>query len=189
MDSRLVMLHGWGANGHDLQPLGKQLALQHPKGLDVVCLEAPEAHPQPGGRQWYGLFPPQWDAIPGAVEQLRARLLELSSDSIPLERTVLFGFSQGGAMALDCGCTLPLAGLISCSGYAHPDWDPSSQHPQALLMHGRQDQVVPFAQMETIRSKLNPGTCEALAFDDGHTIPDGMMRPIGQFLSTVLSTD
>jgi hypothetical protein len=34
---------------------------------------------------------------------------------------VLFGFSQGGAMALDSGCALPIAGLISCSGYPHPN--------------------------------------------------------------------
>ena len=84
---------------------------------DVVCLEAPEPHPQPGGRQWYGLFPSDWEAVPNAVQRLTARLLELSNDDIPLARTVLFGFSQGGAMALSCGCSLPLAAVISCSGY------------------------------------------------------------------------
>ncbi|HCO75991.1 MAG TPA: esterase, partial [Synechococcus sp. UBA8071] len=53
MDGRLVLLHGWGANGEDLKPLGDRLARECSKTLDVVCLEAPELHPdQPGGRQW-----------------------------------------------------------------------------------------------------------------------------------------
>lgn len=50
---RLVLLHGWGANGQDLLPLGIHLM----EGLgDVVALEAPEHHPHVhGGRQWYPL--------------------------------------------------------------------------------------------------------------------------------------
>ncbi|HAA33061.1 MAG TPA: serine esterase, partial [Cyanobacteria bacterium UBA8553] len=36
---------------------------------------------------------------------------------IPLESTILSGFSQGAAMALDVGLMLPLAGLVSLSGY------------------------------------------------------------------------
>ena len=135
MPQRLVLLHGWGATAADLQPLGEQLAAQHPEPLDIVCLEAPEPHPQPGGRQWYGLFPSDWDAVPNAVQQLTTRLLGLSRDGIPLERTVLFGFSQGGAMALSCGCSLPLAGVISCSGYPHPDWQPPLDHLECTGRH------------------------------------------------------
>ena len=137
MDGRLVLLHGWGANGEDLKPLGDRLARECSKTLDVVCLEAPEPHPdQPGGRQWYGLFPAQWDAVPAAVEHLKAQLQTPSTSGLGLERTVVFGFSQGGAMALDGGCALPIAGLISCSGYPHPNWAPPQQHPPVLLMHG-----------------------------------------------------
>lgn len=96
MDGRLVLLHGWGANGEDLKPLGDRLARECSKTLDVVCLEAPELHPdQPGGRQWYGLFPAQWDAVPAAVVRLKAQLQSLSSSGLGLEQTVVFGFSQG----------------------------------------------------------------------------------------------
>ena len=86
MDGRLVLLHGWGANGEDLKPLGDRLARECSKTLDVVCLEAPELHPdQPGGRQWYGLFPAQWDAVPAAVERLKAQLHCLNSPGLGLE--------------------------------------------------------------------------------------------------------
>ena len=39
MDGRLVLLHGWGANGEDLKPLGDRLARECSKTLDVVYLE------------------------------------------------------------------------------------------------------------------------------------------------------
>ena len=187
MDGRLVLLHGWGANGDDLKPLGDRLAGESSKTLDVVCLEAPEPHPeQPGGRQWYGLFPAQWSAVPAAVDRLKAQLQTLSRAGLGLERTVVFGFSQGGAMALDCGCSLPIAGVISCSGYAHPDWTPPKQHPPVLLLHGSEDPVVPFQAMEAIGSQLQPERCQTLAFNNGHTIPDETVQPILIFIERVL---
>ena len=71
MTDRLVLLHGWGATQDDLTPLGQHLADGHGRDLDVISLEAPEQHPQGTGRQWYGLFPPDWTAIPQAVSALR----------------------------------------------------------------------------------------------------------------------
>ncbi len=187
MDGRLVLLHGWGANGEDLKPLGDRLARETSKKLDVMCLEAPELHPdQPGGRQWYGLFPAQWNAVPKAVEQLKTQLQDLSRSGIGMEQTVIFGFSQGGAMALDCGCALPVAGVISCSGYAHPNWAPPEEHPPVLLMHGSDDSVVPFQAMQAISSQLQPERYQTLPFKNGHTIPDEMVQPILLFIKRVL---
>ena len=189
MDGRLVLLHGWGANGDDLKPLGDRLASETSKELDVVCLEAPELHPdQPGGRQWYGLFPAQWSAVPEAVDLLKAQLQDLSRPGLGLEQTVVFGFSQGGAMALDCSCSLPVAGVISCSGYPHPNWAPPEQHPPVLLMHGSEDPVVPFQAMQAIGSQLQSDRCQTLPFKNGHTIPDEMVQPIVLFIERVLKS-
>ena len=187
MDGRLVLLHGWGANGDDLKPLGDQLARQSSKTLDVVCLEAPELHPdQPGGRQWYGLFPAQWNAVPEAVDLLKAQLQDQCGSGVGMKQTVVFGFSQGGAMALDCGCSLPIAGVISCSGYPHPNWAPPAQHPPVLLMHGDEDSVVPFQAMQAIASQLQSDRCQTLPFKNGHTIPEEMVQPILMFIERVL---
>ena len=188
MAQRLVLLHGWGATAADLQTLGEQLAANHPDELDVVCFEAPEPHPQSGGRQWYALFPSDWDAVPNAVEQLTARLLDLSRDGIPLERTVLFGFSQGGAMALSCGCSLPLAGVISCSGYPHPDWQPPLDHPPVLAMHGSEDEIVPPTALDSIKTRLNQDRCQSVLFKNGHTIPLEMMQPLQTTLQDMLKS-
>ena len=187
MAGRLVLLHGWGADAHDLHPLGAALQPPGENRFDLVSLDAPEPHPQGSGRQWYGLFPAQWDAVPAAVEQLKRRLLHLEGGESALKQTVLFGFSQGGAMALHAGCELPLAGVISCSGYPHPDWQPPSEHPSVLLLHGREDAVVPYEAMERIHGQLNHERCKTLSFQNGHTIPEEMMRPIQEFISAKLN--
>ena len=92
--ARLVLLHGWGADADDLLSLGEVLAQQTQIALEIVALPAPERHPQGVGRQWYGLFPANWDAVPAAITHLRARLLELAEGGIPLEDTVAVSYTH-----------------------------------------------------------------------------------------------
>lgn len=182
--ARLVLLHGWGADADDLQTLGEVLARHVTIPLDVVALPAPELHPQGIGRQWYGLFPADWDAVPAAQADLRSRLLTLSSEGIPLEATVVLGFSQGAAMALGTGCELPLAGVIACSGYPHPHWEAPTHRPPVLLIHGRNDEVVPFSAAEELNRRLHSGEAPLTLepFNGGHTIPEVVFPTITKAL-------
>ena len=69
--ARLVLLHGWGADAGDLMPLGQALAKAIATPLELVALPAPQLQTQGSGRQWYGLFPADWAAVPAAVEALK----------------------------------------------------------------------------------------------------------------------
>jgi phospholipase/carboxylesterase len=171
--ARLVLLHGWGADAGDLMPLGQSLAEAIATPLELVALQAPQLQTQGSGRQWYGLFPADWAAVPAAVEELKERINNLSSGEIPLEATVLLGFSQGGAMAIAAGCDLPLAGLIACSAYPHPNWQAPVIRPPVLLLHGRNDDVVPYSAAVALNNDLSQGdqTCDVFSFDNGHAIP------------------
>jgi len=171
--ARLVLLHGWGADAGDLLPLGQALAEAIATPLELVALQAPQLQTQGSGRQWYGLFPADWAAVPAAVEALKERINNLSSGEIPVEATVLLGFSQGGAMAVAAGCDLPLAGLIACSAYPHPNWQAPVIRPPVLLLHGRNDDVVPYSAAVALNNDLSQGdqTCDVFSFDNGHAIP------------------
>ena len=171
--ARLVLLHGWGADAGDLMPLGQSLAEAIATPLELVALQAPQLQTQGSGREWYGLFPADWAAVPAAVEALKERINNLSSGEIPLEATVLLGFSQGGAMAVAAGCDLPLAGLIACSAYPHPNWQAPVIRPPVLLLHGRNDDVVPYSAAVALNNDLSQGdqTCDVFSFDNGHAIP------------------
>lgn len=178
---RLVLLHGWGADADDLLDLGELLVSPQ---TSVVALRAPEPHPYGTGRQWYGLQPIDWDALPAARSSLQARLLALG-ESVPLERTVLLGFSQGAAMALDVGTTLPLAGIAACSGYPHQGWEPPSPCPPVLLTHGRQDPVVPFLASEELQQQLQASgqTARLLPFEGGHGIDESVLPELKGFIA------
>ena len=78
---RLVLLHGWGADADDLIPLGEELirGLAEIK-MELIALRAPEKHPDGFGRQWYGLFPPDWEAVPSSIKELKERIETLSSE-------------------------------------------------------------------------------------------------------------
>ena len=182
---RLVLLHGWGADADDLLDLG---ALLVGPEVSVVALRAPEAHPYGSGRQWYGLQPIDWSQLPAAREALQQRLTALAS-SVPLARTVLLGFSQGGAMALDVGSSLPLAGIVACSGYPHEGWEPSAGVAPVLLSHGREDPVVPFAASQAVLERLQAGgnRAELLAFAGGHSIDQTVLPAIGAFVRQQLA--
>ena len=182
---RLLLLHGWGADVNDLVPLGEELR-QGLSGinLELVALRAPEKHPEGSGRQWYGLFPPQWAQVPFAINDLQRRIKFFSRVSIPLEKTVILGFSQGGAMALAAGLDLPIAGVVACSAYPHPNWVPPKQSPPIFLTHGLNDEVVPYEASRKLIGALrdNELDVELDVFDGGHQIPLEMIPRIQSIL-------
>jgi phospholipase/carboxylesterase len=154
-------------------PLGEALAEAIATPLELVGLQAPQLQTQGSGQQWYGLFPADWAAVPAAIEELRKRINNLDSAEIPLEATVLMGFSQGGAMTMAAGCDLPLAGLIACSAYPHPNWQAPVTRPPVLLLHGRHDDVVPHSAALALKNDLalSNQACDLFSFNHGHAIP------------------
>ena len=183
---RLIMLHGWGADADDLLPLGKAFVKDIGVSFEVCSLNAPEDHPEGIGRQWYGLFPPDWGSVSNSVDQLQSRLKILGAGKIPLENSFLFGFSQGGAMALSAGCELPVAGLIASSAYPHPEWNPSPKGPNILLTHGKKDETVPPHAADKISTELASKDYffELCWFDGGHEIPPHMFTKFQDFIKT-----
>ncbi len=181
---RLVLLHGWGADAEDLMPLGMQLIQGIDEPIELLSLRAPQPHPQGIGRQWYRLFPPDWKEAEKSVIELRLRLEKISTLDIPLEKTVLFGFSQGGAMAIAAGCKLPLAGLVVCSGYSHKILDFHEDIPPVFLSHGKNDPVVPIEANKELEKLFyrNKRICENKIFNGGHEIPQEIYGDITFFI-------
>ena len=141
--NRLVLLHGWGADAQDLLPVGKLLTEGFANRFEIVSFSAPQLHPSGFGRQWYPLYPHEWEQVPSAVLDLERRLNSLCFKKIPLSKTLLLGFSQGGAMALDLATRKKFQGVFAFSSYPHPEWKPLKDIPPIFLCHGNMDQVVP----------------------------------------------
>ncbi len=185
----IVVLHGWGANAEDLASLARFVNLPD---WQFLCPDAPFPHPRlPGGRAWYDLETREYKGLEESREMLRDWLKSLeSSTGIPLSRTILAGFSQGGAMTLDVGLTLPLAGLISLSGYLHAQPQPESDTlPPILIVHGQQDYVVPLRAAHQARSALEAlgASVQYREFDMGHEIIPAVIALMRSFVVEAMS--
>ena len=175
---RLVLLHGWGADGKDLVPVGKLLTEGFQDRFEIVSLSAPQYHPNGSGRQWYPLYPHEWEQVPNAVLDLERRLNNLCFKKIPLEKTLLLGFSQGGAMALDLATRKNFGGVFALSSYPHPDWQPRIDMPPIYLCHGNMDEVVPkdASQKSFDILKKNGNISDLYFFDGGHEIDNNLIN-------------
>ncbi|MEM1393431.1 MAG: alpha/beta hydrolase [Cyanobacteria bacterium P01_H01_bin.150] len=190
----IIILHGWGSNAEDVASIVPFLQLPE---YHFVFPNAPFPYPHsPVGRAWYDL---SRDNMYEGLTESRKLLIDCfesleKSTGLPLNKTILSGFSQGGAMTLDVGLNLPFAGLISMSGYLHSDIHGVENQtnnilPPVLIMHGKQDEVVPLVAAKKARDVL-----ESLAvalkydeFDGGHQITSQMLDVARTFILSNLT--
>ncbi len=160
----LVLLHGRGANEHDLAPLLD--ILDERRRLVGLTPGAPLTDIAPGGRHWYAILRvgfPDPDTFAAGYAQLTGHLDGwLAERGIGWERTVLGGFSQGAVMAyaaaLGPGRPSP-AGLLAMSGFIPTvdDWAPelgSRRDLPVLIAHGARDPVISVDFARDARRRL-----------------------------------
>jgi len=158
LDRTLVLLHGFGADEHDLLPVGHEL---DPR-LRVVSLQAPIALDF-GGRAWFNLQQtPQGFAFDPAEVAEAARLALEAVEEIARRspRPLLCGFSQGAGMALSVALARPdlTSGVLALSSVP-----PRGQQPAepgalrgllAFVAHGLHDPLIPVEVGRATRDLL-----------------------------------
>lgn len=157
-DALIVFLHGYGSNGDDLIALANPLSGLLPDAA-FASPNAPERVPGlPMGFQWFDLTDRTAIVLAQGADRAQPVLDaylddELEKTGVSPERLVLFGFSQGCVMALQAGLrrkTAPAA-ILGYSGWLAGSDTLGEQitvKPPVLLVHGDQDDVVPFASLQ-----------------------------------------
>ncbi|GAA5093175.1 dienelactone hydrolase family protein [Microbacterium yannicii] len=143
----LLLLHGYGADEHDLYPLRQYL----PDAFAVASLAAPLAPPWPApGRSWYpidGLDGRDSSHVTRAAQAVIAWIDEHAAGAASVG---LLGFSQGGAVSLQAMRLDPrrFAYAVNLSGYASPgempqDAELAELRPPVFWGRGTKDDVIP----------------------------------------------
>lgn len=156
----LVLLHGRGADEHDLFGLFDVLDPQ--RRLTGITVGGPLALP-PGGRHWY-VVPRVGFPDPATFGATFAELTSLLDDELALDwsTTVVGGFSQGSVMsyALGLGAGRPSpAGILAMSGFI-PQTDAwtadlgSRAGLPVLVAHGSQDPIISVEFGRDARDRL-----------------------------------
>jgi phospholipase/carboxylesterase len=163
----LVLHHGRGTSEQDLLPLAD--ALDPERRLHVVAPRGPLQLPGSPGYHWYRVPRvgyPDPETFQAAHRALASLHDELSAQTgIPLERTVLGGFSMGTVMSyalgLDADRPAP-AGILAFSGFIPTvdGWGPALEDRSGtgvLIAHGRRDPVIDVSFARAARQLLEDG--------------------------------
>lgn len=164
MKKLIILLHGVGSSGADLEGLGYFFQQVMP---EVIFASPNGSTVFEGGGEGY-----QWFSLAGITEALRAERIVAARAAFDAiingilaehdivagrDKVMLLGFSQGSIMALDALVTdrFPLAGVVAFSGRLA---SPKPYHPSAdaavLLVHGMADPVIPWAESEAAAAAL-----------------------------------
>ena len=199
-EALVILIHGYGSNGEDLISLA---AMMQPS-LPFAAFVAPNAPSQvphmAAAHQWWPIetfsMAERAAGAAAAAPALDAFISdELKEAGLTSDRLLLIGFSQGTMMALHVGLRRPeaVAGIVGISGMLVAPESLEADirsRPPVLLIHGTQDDVVPFRSMELASSVLAtvgvPVATHASA-GLGHSVgPDGLSATT-QFARHVLS--
>ncbi len=193
LDQTLVLLHGFGADEHDLLPVGHEL---DPR-LRVVSLQAPIALDF-GGRAWFNLQQtPQGFAFDPAEVAEAARLALEAVEEIARRspRPLLCGFSQGAGMALSVALARPdlTSGVLALSGVPPRAQQPPApgalQGLPAFVAHGLHDPLIPVEVGRATRDLLRQLGAEVTyrEYPMGHMVIPAEISDARTWLSGVLA--
>ncbi|MBM4359740.1 MAG: phospholipase [Deltaproteobacteria bacterium] len=203
----VVLLHGFGAPGDDLVPLGDRL------GSRARCVfpAAPIALPSEygPGRAWWNIDMVRLQmamltgqtrdmsrevphGLAAAREKVVAMLAELRRELAIGDAPIwLGGFSQGAMLACDVALrtTESLAGVALMSGtlLCEDEWLPlmaKRAGMRALVSHGRQDPVLPFSIAMRLRAELERAGVDLrwVPFDGAHGIAPEVLETFASML-------
>jgi phospholipase/carboxylesterase len=198
-EGALVLLHGRGADEHDLFPL---LDILDPeRRLLGATARGPLSLP-PGGAHWYAVRRvgyPDPETFHSTYPQLTAWLDgTLAEHGIPPERLVLGGFSQGSVMsyALGLGPDRPRpAGIMALSGFLPQvegfelDFGKAAGLPVAIG-HGAQDPVITVDFGREARDRLMEAGADVTYRESPmpHTIDPAFLDELPGWLRGALSS-
>ena len=164
----VVFLHGYGADGKDLIDLAKPFGMALPNA-SFISPDAP--HPcamSPQGRQWFPIEEVPMGAIKASLGLLDLIQNEAKKLSLTFKDVILIGFSQGAMMSMQCllinheqlGAIIGYSGALKEENIdAANDLILNGKHKYSdtpvLLVHGEQDEVVPFQSLEKSKYLLN----------------------------------
>jgi phospholipase/carboxylesterase len=188
----VVLVHGYGSDGKDLIGLAPHWRDRLPDAV-FVAPNAPDPLPGSPGYQWFPISRIDPHEMQKGVEKVGPVLdgfldMELARLSLPPERLILVGFSQGTMLSLHVGLRRPVApaAIVGLSGLLAGTPPRRNGGPPVFLAHGDADQIVPVQAMLVAASVMGDAGYAVqwhLARGIGHGVDPETIAIAGDFLA------
>ncbi len=200
----VIWLHGLGADGHDFAPIVPELVRREWPALRFVFPHAPvqpitinNGYPM---RAWYDIVSLDFSKVREDAAGVRRSIAEVEAlvarerdRGVPVNRILLAGFSQGGAIALAAGLrrAQPFLGLVALSTYlplaaeTAAEATPKGLATPIFMAHGTQDPVVPFGAGQKSADALKALGMEASLrrYPMPHSVCAEEIRDLGDWMT------
>lgn len=206
-DAAVIWMHGLGDDGRGWSEVVPSLGLPEHLAIRFVFPHAPIMPVTINNgmrmRAWYDIRQANLDeradvdGVRRSQSQVGALLAREASRGIVASRTLLAGFSQGGAIALFAGLRFDarLAGVIALSAYLiaperlAAEASAANRDVPIFMAHGTHDQVIAFAWAEHSRDVLKAGgwPLEWHAYPMEHAAGVEEIVAAGAFIARVLT--
>lgn len=166
----VIFLHGLGADGHDLEPVIKELDLPDDLQIRYIFPHAPKRPITVNGgeemRGWYDFIPHSEsegsEDIKTSSNSICGFIRREMNRGISSQKILLAGFSQGGVIALYAALRFEhrLAGVLALSTYLYDAATTETEQSDAnlaipiMLAHGQYDAMIPVMRAATSRENL-----------------------------------
>jgi phospholipase/carboxylesterase len=204
----VIWMHGLGADGWDFVPIVREIPLPEDLPLRFIFPHAPERPVTINNnfvmRAWYDIKQNDIARLPdeagiresqAAIENLISRE---ASRGVEANRVVLAGFSQGGAIALQCGLRhgKRLGAVVALSTYLpledsfDAEASAANKATPIFMAHGTQDAVIPveLAEHSEKKLKLRGYDVEWHTWPMPHSVCAEEVEALGDFLAKVFGT-
>lgn len=206
-DAAIIWLHGLGADGHDFEPIVRQLGLPEKAAIRFIFPHAPSL---PVTVNNGAVMPAWYDILEMNIDrkvdetQLKisvAAIIDFINNEIARgiasERIIIAGFSQGGAVAFETALSFPkrLAGLLALSTYFATkdsiEFNAANQDLPIAIHHGDNDPVIPLSlgqlSFDLLSSKGYPVVLKRYPME--HSVCQQQIADIRQWFVDTLQLD
>ena len=189
----LFVFHGYGADGDNLLPLGKEFSRAMPSA-DIYIPDGLEACNAGFGYQWFPLKGNDFRTWEKSFEEYSSRIIsyveaKMQEKHIDYKNVIFTGFSQGAMLSLGIGLKYGAQAVIAFSGLLLSSKPVIfSKHTKVLLAHGAQDDVVDISAMKMTENTLKNAGVDVqtvVSANTGHGIDNQMLDRAVYFLKSL----
>ena len=193
----VIMLHGFGANMHDLANLAPAI---NSAGYVYACPNAPIPFNLGQGHAGFGWMTPRGGSTPEEIAKSEGLLADFFTEvlekfSVTPGNSLLLGFSQGGGMTYRCGLGRAdtFAGLAALSATL-PEAEeldsklPARRSQPIFVAHGRYDQMIEESTAHAAKDYLEGAgySPEFHVYNMGHEISGEVLADLVPWIASVL---